>query len=105
MALFSSIGIAKSKASSAIKNQNTIISGNLFSFKDRHPLTSIVWLGSRGGKQSFCFSHPQHSFGSSKSALDYAQFNTVKMNVIVGGTLSLIGDNGYGNVIDNNRQE
>lgn len=87
------------------KPEYNLISGNLFSFKDRHPLKPIVWLGSRGGKQSYCFSDPQHPFGSSKSPLDYAQFNTVEMNVVVGGTLSLIRDNGFGNVIDNNRQE
>ncbi|MDX0789216.1 right-handed parallel beta-helix repeat-containing protein [Sinorhizobium medicae] len=87
------------------KPEYNLISGNLFSFKDRPPLRPIVWLGSRGGTQSYCFSDPQHPFGSSASPLDYAQFNTVQMNVVVGSTLSLIRDDGVGNVIENNRQE
>ena len=42
-----------------------------------------IWIGSREGRQPFCFSDPARPFGSSLSPLDFAQHNSVKGNVFV----------------------
>ncbi|AYC99571.1 right-handed parallel beta-helix repeat-containing protein [Neorhizobium sp. NCHU2750] len=44
-----------------------------------------VWLNSRNGNRSYCFTDPSHPFGSALTSLDMAQNNTVDDNRAVGG--------------------
>ena len=88
--------------------QHDTISNNLFRYTD-HGLTSwwttkpAIWLGSRQGKRSYCFHDLTHSFGSSLSSRDEAEYNLVRDNKIEGGSGSLIVDNDDNNKVFGNR--
>nr|WP_105384745.1 hypothetical protein [Neorhizobium alkalisoli] len=56
------------------------IQGNTFTFSGRANAPA-VWLNSRNGNRSYCFSDPGHPFGSSLSPMDFAQNNVVEGNV------------------------
>ncbi len=45
-----------------------------------------VWLNSRGGNRSYCFTDPDHPYGSSLTSQDMAQDNIVANNLAIGGT-------------------
>ncbi|PKA39949.1 hypothetical protein CWR43_30230 [Rhizobium sullae] len=80
-----------------------VIANNKFIYAgDGAKAKPAVWLGSRGGKQKFCFSDPQHPFGSSLSPMDFAQKNTVESNRLVGGNPQLIRSSDQSNIIRNN---
>lgn len=90
-----------------IRHQNpggNFILRNTFSYSDATTAKPAVWLGSRGGTQNHCFSDPNHLYGSSASPLDYADNNKVRYNRLVGGTFSLIRDNGRANSIEGNER-
>lgn len=87
------------------KPEYNVIVGNTFRYDRKPPFKPAVWLGSRGGKQSYCFSDPQYPFGSSQSPLDYARNNTVEQNEFLGGSLSLIRNDDQDNLILDNYAE
>lgn len=79
------------------------IAGNSFKYAgDGKIAKPAVWLGSRGGKQKFCFTDSKYPYGSSSSPLDFAQKNTVDGNKIIGGSQKLIRDDDKNNIIQNN---
>lgn len=80
-----------------------VIAGNSFKYNgDGATAKPAIWLGSRGGKQKFCFTDSKHPYGSSANPLDFAQKNTVDGNKIIGGSKKLIRDDDKNNVIRGN---
>ncbi len=80
-----------------------VISNNTFEYAgDTGAAKPAVWLGSRGGKQKFCFSDPRARFGSSASPMDLAQKNTVTGNRFIGGNSKLIRNTDPTNIIERN---
>lgn len=84
------------------KPQNNTISGNTFKYRMAFMAKPAVWLNSRNGAQRYCFRDPAHPFGSSLSSQDFAQFNTVTGNRLVGGGASLIRNTDPSNRIEDN---
>jgi len=80
-----------------------VISKNIFKYvNDGVTAKPAVWLGSRGGKQKFCFKDPAYPFGSSLSFQDFAQKNTVEDNRFIGGGGKLIRDDDRNNLVGKN---
>lgn len=84
------------------KPQRNTISGNTFKYQMAFLAKPAVWLNSRAGGQRYCFRDPAHPFGSSLSAQDFAQFNTVTGNHLIGGGASLIRNTDPSNRIEDN---
>lgn len=84
------------------KPQNNTISGNTFKYQMAFMAKPAVWLNSRNGAQRYCFRDPAHPFGSSISSLDFAQFNTVTGNRLIGGSTSLIRNTDPSNRVEDN---
>ena len=85
------------------KPQHNVISGNTFRYRGMAFLAKpAVWLNSRGGTQRYCFRDPDHPYGSSLSSQDFAQFNTVTGNRLIGGGQSMIRNADPSNVISDN---
>jgi hypothetical protein len=84
--------------------QGNVIAGNVFRYDapaaDAKP---AVWLGSRQGARSYCFTDAAHPFGSSLNPRDDAQFNTVTGNSLPGANPSLILDDDADNRVWGNR--
>lgn len=90
--------------SGAIRHQSpqyNTISKNVF--EASAPANPTVWIGSRQGKQSYCFIDPAHPYGSASSSLDHAQHNTVSDNTFRPFGPSSIVDAGADNRVENNR--
>ncbi|WP_244506338.1 NosD domain-containing protein [Pararhizobium polonicum] len=86
------------------KPQHNTISGNTFTYQMAYAAKPAVWLNSRNGVQRHCFLDPAHPFGSSLSSLDFAQFNTVTGNRLIGGGPSLIRNTDPSNIVTGNGQ-
>ncbi len=84
------------------KPQHNTISGNTFKYDMAFLAKPAVWLNSRGGRQRYCFLDPAHPFGSSVSSQDFAKFNTVTGNRLIGGGPSLIRNDDPSNVVSDN---
>lgn len=84
-------------------SQNNTITGNTFRYSGSGRPKPAVWLDSRKGKGSFCFTNPAYPFGSSKSNLDFAKFNVVSGNKLPGGSPTLIVNDDPANKVTNNR--
>jgi hypothetical protein len=84
------------------KPQYNTISGNTFQYQTAFLAKPAVWLNSRRGAQRYCFRDPAHPFGSSLSSQDFAQFNTVTGNRLIGGGAALIRNSDQTNTIENN---
>jgi hypothetical protein len=86
------------------KPQYNLIADNVFEYrkssKTRKP---AIWLGSRGGKQRYCFHDPERQFGSSADSGDFARNNIVEDNRVVGGGRRLIRNGDPTNVVRGNR--
>ncbi len=81
-----------------------VIANNTFNYAgDGGSSRPAVWIGSRGGKQRYCFVDPARPFGSSKSPMDFAEKNTIEGNRLVGGRSALIRNDGRDNVVHGNR--
>jgi hypothetical protein len=61
-----------------------------------------VWLNSRNGNRSYCFTDPSHPFGSSLSSMDMAQNNVVDDNNAVGGGRDAFRNSDPTNRLSNN---
>ncbi|GEC29890.1 hypothetical protein N181_12225 [Sinorhizobium fredii USDA 205] len=72
------------------KPQYNQIVGNTFRYRSSFLVSPAVWLNSRNGSSSYCFTDPAYPFGSSASNLDFAQHNVVRNNKLDGGSDSLI---------------
>ncbi|WP_026619298.1 hypothetical protein M728_000983 [Ensifer sp. WSM1721] len=72
------------------KPQHNQIVGNTFRYRSSFLAQPAVWLNSRNGGRSYCFTDPAYPFGSSASNRDFAQNNVVRDNKLVGGSESLI---------------
>ncbi|MFK3779723.1 right-handed parallel beta-helix repeat-containing protein [Agrobacterium sp. NPDC089420] len=82
------------------------ISHNTFIYTDDAQLAKpAIWLGSRQGKQKFCFTDPLHPFGSSLSSLDFARNNNIIGNYLANGVPELIRNSDIENVIQNNKTD
>lgn len=84
------------------KPQRNTISGNTFTYQTAFLAKPAVWLNSRGGAQRYCFRDPAHPFGSSLSSQDFAQFNTVTGNHLIGGGAFLIRNTDPSNTVEDN---
>ncbi|URK86437.1 right-handed parallel beta-helix repeat-containing protein [Rhizobium sp. RCAM05350] len=84
------------------KPQHNTISGNTFKYRMAFTAKPAVWLSSRSGAQRYCFRDPAHPFGSSLSSQDFAQFNTVTGNRLIGGGAYLIRNSDPSNQIEDN---
>jgi hypothetical protein len=81
-----------------------MIADNTFNYAaDAGRAKPAVWLGSRAGRQRYCFSDPARRFGSSESPMDFARKNTVEGNLLVGGGPGLIRNDDKDNVVRDNR--
>jgi hypothetical protein len=85
------------------KPEGNRIVGNVFTYTAL-PSNPAVWLGSRGGRQNYCFSEPRAPFGSSISPQDFAMENVVEKNSLNMPVDGLIKDEGQANIIRDNRQ-
>ena len=61
-----------------------------------------VWLNSRNGNRSYCFTDPSHPFGSGLTSLDMAQHNVVVNNKVVGGGSNAFRNNDPTNYLSQN---
>jgi hypothetical protein len=84
------------------KPQYNTISGNTFKYRMAFMAKPAIWLNSRSGAQRYCFRDPSHPFGSSLSSQDFAQFNTVTGNRLIGGGTYLIRNSDPSNRIEDN---
>ncbi len=84
------------------KPQRNTISGNTFKYEMLFLAKPAVWLNSRNGAQRYCFRDSAHPFGSSLSTQDFAQFNTVTGNHLIGGGASLIRNTDPSNRVEDN---
>ena len=84
------------------KPQYNQIVGNTFRYRSSFFVNPAVWLNSRNGSSSYCFTDPAYPFGSSASNLDFAQNNVVRNNRIEGGAASLIRNDDPTNDIGGN---
>ncbi|MCV9999121.1 right-handed parallel beta-helix repeat-containing protein [Pararhizobium sp. YC-54] len=84
------------------KPQHNTISGNTFKYQMAFMAKPAVWLNSRNGAQRYCFRDPAHPFGSSLNSKDFAQFNTVTGNRLIGGGAFLIRNSDPSNRIEDN---
>ena len=76
------------------------IENNTFVMKNsRKP---AVWLNSRNGNRSYCFTDPSHPFGSGLTSLDMAQYNVVENNKVVGGGRNTFRNNDPTNHLSHN---
>ncbi|EUC00529.1 hypothetical protein PMI07_003815 [Rhizobium sp. CF080] len=82
--------------------ERNLITGNTFRYRNFWGARPAVWLGSRQGARSYCFSSPGHPFGSSLSPLDFARHNTVTGNHLAGGAPELILDHDRENIVSGN---
>ncbi|KQY13273.1 NosD domain-containing protein [Rhizobium sp. Root482] len=82
--------------------QHNVISGNVFRYRASFFSQPAVWLNSRNGARFYCFRDPDYPFGSSASSLDFAKFNTVTGNRLIGGGPSLIRNDDDTNTVDDN---
>lgn len=85
------------------KPERNVITDNTFRYVNFWAVRPAVWLGSRQGTSSFCFSRRDLPFGSSLSPRDYAQHNVVTGNRLPGGRPSLIVDQDEHNTVSDNR--
>jgi len=85
------------------KPERNIITGNTFRYMNFWAARPAIWLGSRQGTSSYCFSRRDLPFGSSLSPRDYAQHNVVTGNRLPGGRPSLIIDHDEHNMVSDNR--
>lgn len=83
--------------------ERNVIAGNTFRYVNFWAARPAVWLGSRQGSSSYCFSRQDRPFGSSLSALDHARYNIVTGNRLPGGTPRLIVDHDEHNTLSDNR--
>ncbi|KGD86538.1 right-handed parallel beta-helix repeat-containing protein [Rhizobium sp. YS-1r] len=83
--------------------EHNVIARNTFRYVNFWAARPAVWLGSRQGSRSYCFSRSDRPFGSSLSALDHAQYNTVTGNRLPGGSPQLIVDHDEHNTVSDNR--
>lgn len=83
--------------------QRNVITGNTFRYTDFMVGRPAVWIGSRQGISPYCLFRPDRPFGSSLSALDHAEHNTVTGNHLPGGAARLIVNNDSNNVVSDNR--
>lgn len=84
------------------KPQYNTIAGNTFSYSMAFLAKPAIWLNSRNGAQRYCFRDPAHPFGSSVSSLDFAEFNTVTGNRLMGGGAPLIRNSEPTNRLEDN---
>jgi parallel beta-helix repeat protein len=61
-----------------------------------------VWLNSRNGNRSYCFQDPSRPYGSSLTAMDMAQNNTVENNRASGGRGDAFRNSDPSNTVTNN---
>jgi parallel beta-helix repeat protein len=66
------------------KPQYNLISDNTFKYGSGSRQRPAVFLNSRAGKQRYCFNDPAHPYGSSANPMDFAQFNKVVNNTVIG---------------------
>ncbi|APG90670.1 NosD domain-containing protein [Sinorhizobium americanum] len=84
------------------KPQHNQIVGNTFRYRSSFLARPAVWLNSRNGSSSYCFTDPAYPFGSSASNRDFAQNNVVRNNKLEGGSDSLIRNDDPTNDIGGN---
>lgn len=82
--------------------QHNRIEGNVF--KMGGGKSPAVWLNSRNGNRSYCFTDPTHPFGSSLTSKDLAQDNTVENNSISGAPDDAIRNDDPSNKVRKNSQ-
>ena len=82
--------------------QHNVISNNVFRYRSSFFSQPAVWLNSRNGARLYCFRDPGYPFGSSASSLDFAKFNTVTGNRLIGGGPWLIRNDDETNKITGN---
>ncbi|MDQ0318653.1 hypothetical protein QO002_000791 [Pararhizobium capsulatum DSM 1112] len=80
------------------------ISGNTFSYS-KGGAEPAIWLNSRNGARLYCLTAPSAPFGSGLISRDFAEFNRVAGNIVIGGDVSLIRNDEDTNVIEHNRVE
>ena len=85
------------------KPQYNQIVGNTFRYRSSFLAQPAVWLNSRNGGRSYCFTDPAYPFGSSASNRDFAQNNVVRDNKLEGGSESLIRNDDPTNDVGANR--
>jgi parallel beta-helix repeat protein len=83
--------------------QHNVVTGNTFHYAHFLVGRPAVWIGSRQGISPYCLFRPKTPFGSSLSALDHAEHNTVTGNHLPGGAERLIVDNDRNNTVSDNR--
>lgn len=84
------------------KPQYNQIVGNTFRYRSSFLARPAVWLNSRNGSSSYCFTDPAYPFGSSASNLDFAENNVVRNNRLDGGAASLIRNDDPTNDVNGN---
>lgn len=84
------------------KPQHNQIVGNTFRYRWSFLARPAVWLNSRNGSSSYCFTDPAYPFGSSASNLDFAQHNIVRDNRLDGGSTTLIRNDDPSNDVSGN---
>lgn len=84
--------------------QHNEITGNSFSYS-KPGAAPAIWLASRNGARLYCLTAPSAPFGSGLSSKDFAEFNKVTGNTLIGGDLSLIRNDDERNVIEGNGVE
>ncbi|PDT52564.1 MULTISPECIES: NosD domain-containing protein [Sinorhizobium] len=84
------------------KPQHNQIVGNTFRYRSSFLARPAVWLNSRNGSSSYCFTDPAYPFGSSASNRDFAQNNVVRNNKLEGGSDNLIRNDDPTNDIGGN---
>lgn len=84
------------------KPQHNQIVGNTFRYRSSFLVRPAVWLNSRNGSSSYCFTDPAYPFGSSASNLDFAQHNVVRDNRLDGNSTSLIRNDDPSNDVSGN---
>lgn len=79
--------------------RNNLIENNNFADCPRWGST-IIWLGSRGGRSTYCRQDAGYSFGSSADDRDFADGNTVRGNVFPTGCSRAVRNDGAENRIE-----
>ncbi|RWX76768.1 right-handed parallel beta-helix repeat-containing protein [Neorhizobium lilium] len=82
--------------------QRNVIADNVFHYSAFWAARPAIWLGSRQGSRFYCLFRSGIPLGSSLSPYDFAQYNTVTGNRMVGATDHLILDSDEHNTVRDN---
>lgn len=81
--------------------RNNLIAGNEFELKQLMFNDHAIILSSRNGNRDYCDADKGYDFGSSKSNLDFADFNVVEENIFYDSDRT-VQDNGRRNIVRDN---